>query len=153
MRPSIEIGKKLAITTDHYHLIIDWQIAEHQADNRLTLPIAERICSKYPVQSLSVDRGFSDKEDKQILQALIPEVIMAKKGQRNQEERTLEEAPAFKRLNNQHSTVESNINELEHRGLDRCPDRTRSSFNRYVGLSVTAYNLHKIGRTKGRSPA
>jgi hypothetical protein len=146
LRPSIEIGKKLAITTDHYHLIIDWQVAEHQADNHLTLPIAERICSKYPVQSLSVDRGFSDKEDKQLLQALIPEVIMPKKGNRNQEERALEEAPAFKRLNNQHSAVESNINELEHRGLDRCPDRTLHNFHRYVGLAVTAYNLHKIGR-------
>lgn len=146
LRPSIEIGKKLAVTTDQYHLIIDWQVAEHQSDNQLTLPIAERICSKYPVQSLSVDRGFSDKEDKRLLQALIPEVIMPKKGKRNQEERALEEAPAFRRLKNQHSAVESNINELEHRGLNGCPDRTLHNFHRYVGLAVTAYNLHKIGR-------
>lgn len=146
LRPSIEIGKKLAVTTDQYHLIIDWQVAQHQADNQLTLPITERICSKYAVQSLSVDRGFSDQQDKQRLQALIPEVIMPKKGKRNQQERALEEAPAFKRLNNQHSAVESNIHELEHRGLDRCPDRTLHRFHRYVGLAVTAYNLHKIGR-------
>ena len=121
-------------------------MAEHQSDNQLTLPIAERICSKYPVQSLSVDRGFSDKEDKQLLQALAPEVIMPKKGKRNQEEKNLEEAPAFKRLKDQHNAVESNINELKHRGLNCCPDRTLHNFNRYVGLAVTAYNLHKIGR-------
>lgn len=77
---------------------------------------------------------------------MIPEVIMPKKGKRNREEKSLEEAPAFKTLKNKHNAVESNINELEKRGLDRCPDRTRRNFDRYIGLAVTAYNLHKMGR-------
>jgi len=42
--------------------------------------------------------------------------------------------------------VESNINELEHRGLDRCPDRGHGHFKRYVGLAVSAYNLRRIGQ-------
>lgn len=71
---------------------------------------------------------------------------MPKKGRLNKEDKALESAPVFKRLKNKHSAVESNINELEHRGLDRCPNRTRKNFNSYVGLAVTAYNLHKIGR-------
>jgi transposase, IS5 family len=146
LRPNIEIGKKLAITTDQFHLIVDWQVAENQADNQLTVPIAERLLSKYLVQSFSVDLGFSDKGDKELLELFIPEVIMPKKGRRNKEERAIESAPAFKRLKAKHSAVESNINELEHRGLDRCPDRTRKTFDRYIGLAVTAYNLHKIGR-------
>lgn len=146
LHPSVEIGKKLAITTDQHHLIVDWQIAENQTDNQLTIPIAKRVCKKYNVKSLSVDRGFSDKSDKEELEQLIPQVIMPKKGKRNQEEKALEEAPAFKRLKNKHNAVESNINELEKRGLNRCPDRTRPNFNRYIALAVTAYNLHKIGR-------
>jgi len=146
LHPSVEIGKKLAITTDQHHLIVDWQIAENQTDNQLTLPIAKRLTSKYTVQSLSVDRGFSDKQDKALLEELIREVIMPKKGKRNAEEKALEQAPAFKRLKNKHNAIESNINELEKRGLNRCPDRTRKNFNRYIGLAITAYNLHKIGR-------
>ena len=146
LHPSVEIGKKLAITTDQYHLIVDWQIAENQADNQLTLPIAKRLNKKYQIQSLSVDRGFSDQQDKALLQEMIEEVIMPKKGKRNKEEKGLEEAPAFKNLKNKHNAIESNINELEKRGLDRCPDRTRKNFERYTGLAVTAYNLHKIGR-------
>ena len=71
---------------------------------------------------------------------------MPKKGKRSQAEKALESDPAFKKLKNKHSAVESNINELEHRGLDRCPDRTQDNFKRYVGLAITAYNLHKIGR-------
>ena len=36
--------------------------------------------------------------------------------------------------------------ELEHRGLDRCPDRGYHGFKRYIGIGITAYNLHRIGK-------
>lgn len=144
--PGVEFGKNLAVTSDQYHLVVDWQIAEGQTDNQLTVPIARRVTGKYPVGSLSVDRGFSDMTDKATLEQWIPQVIMPKKGRRSPSEKAIESAPAFRRLKNKHSAIESNINELEHRGLDRCPDRTRGGFNRYVGLAITAYNLHKIGR-------
>lgn len=146
LHPNVEIGKKLFVTSGAHHLIVDWQIGERQADNELTLSIAERLNEKYTIQSLSVDKGFSNKADKALLEAFIPEVIMSKKGKPNKEEKAIESAPAFKKLKNKHSAIESNINELEHRGLDRCPDRTQPNFNRYVSLAVTAYNLHKIGR-------
>ncbi|MFT4567428.1 MAG: IS5 family transposase, partial [Saprospiraceae bacterium] len=42
--------------------------------------------------------------------------------------------------------VESNINELEHRGLDRCPDRGYKNYKRYISLGICAYNLHKVGK-------
>jgi len=144
--PSVEFGKSLAVTSDQYHLMVDWQIAERQADSELTLSIAGRLKEKYTTQSLSVDKGFSNMADKAELETWIPQVIMPKKGKRSQAEKALESDPDFKRLKNKHSAVESNINELEHRGLDRCPDRTRENFTRYVGLAITAYNLHKIGR-------
>ena len=144
--PSVEIGKRLAITTDQHHLIVDWEIGQNHTDNQLTLSIADRLLSKYSLDSLSFDRGFYDKEDKAILETEIPEVIMPKKGKRSEAEKQLEEAPRFMKLKNQHNAIESNINELEHRGLNRCPDRSWSGFKRYVGLAVSAYNLHKIGR-------
>lgn len=147
MHPNVEIGKKLFITTDQYNLIVDYQIGNHQADNQVTIPIADRLLRKYVnIQSLSVDKGFSDKKDKELLEAFIPEVIMPKKGKKNQKEKEIESSPKFKKLKNAHSAIESNINELEHRGLNRCPDRTWRNFNRYIGLAVSAYNLHKIGR-------
>lgn len=146
LRPNVEIGKKLAITTDQFNLIVDYQIAEKQTDNQLTIGIADRLISKYSVESLSVDKGFSDMNDKALLETEIPHVIMPKKGKRNKQEQEIESSPLFKKRKNEHSAVESNINELEHRGLNRCPNRTRKNFNSYIGLGVTAYNLHKIGR-------
>jgi hypothetical protein len=148
--PEVEFGKNLAITTDQYHLILDWELAEGRADSELMEGIAGRLTDKYSVQSLSVDKGFSSKEIKANLQETIPEVIMPKKGKRTKAEKVEESQPVFKKLKNKHSAVESNINEIEHRGLDRCPDRTRPGFDRYIGLAVTAYNLNRIGRALRR---
>ena len=42
--------------------------------------------------------------------------------------------------------VESAINALEHRGLDRVRTRGAEGFERTVALSVLAANLHRLGR-------
>ena len=145
-RPPVEIGKKLCVTTDQYHLIVDYQLGEKQSDGEFIKPMLERILKGYTVQSLSMDKGFSSKSIKAWLAELIPEVIMQKKGKRTVAEKAEESTADFKRLKNQHHAIESNINELEHRGLDRCPDRSLRRMRNYVGLAVCAYNLHKIGR-------
>ncbi|WP_157243468.1 hypothetical protein [Algoriphagus resistens] len=62
-----------------------------------------------------------------------------KERQTQQRRKSFGGRPAFKKLKNKHNAGKSNINELEHRGLDRCPDRNRKNFDRYIGLAVTAY--------------
>ena len=49
-------------------------------------------------------------------------------------------------MRKQHSAVESEINSLEHHGLNRCPDVGLGGYLRYAGLGVLSYNLHVIGR-------
>ena len=45
----------------------------------------------------------------------------------------------------QHPAVESAINNLEHRGLDRVLAHGAKGFARVVALSVVALNIHRIG--------
>ena len=145
-RPNVEIGKKIAITTDQNNLILDWQIAERESDHNLLIPIMDRLLNKHKIKSVSFDKGFSSKEVKELLSLYIEEVIMPKRGKLNKQEKEEESTRRFKKLKNKHSAIESNINELEHRGLNRCPNRSYRTFKNYVGLACTAYNLHKIGR-------
>ena len=77
--------------------------------------------------------------------AAIEQVILPKKGKHNKEDKARESDPAFKKLRNAHSAVESNINMLEHHGLNRCLDKGIKGYKRCVGLSVLAYNLHILG--------
>ncbi|MEM6736994.1 MAG: hypothetical protein AAF620_13095 [Bacteroidota bacterium] len=65
--PPVEIGKGLTIATDQYQLLLDWQVGQHQTDRELTLPIADRLTSKYTVKSMSFDRGFYDASNKALM--------------------------------------------------------------------------------------
>lgn len=145
-RPNVELGKKLLVSTDQYNLVVDYQIMENQADSDAAIGTADRLLSKYEIDSISFDKGFWSLENRALLSLYIPKVVLPKKGKLNQQEKELESNGEFKRLRNAHSAVESNINELEHRGLDRCPDQGYDHFKRYIGLGICAYNLHKIGK-------
>jgi hypothetical protein len=143
--PNMELGKNVQITTDQFHLIIDHKVMENQVDKSTVISLSDRILQKYKVCSWSFDKGFYTKENKDLLSLFINDLIMPKKGKLNKSEREEEHRPIFQKLRNKHSAVESNINELEHRGLDRCPDKGFKNFKRYIALGVCAYNLHKIG--------
>ena len=146
-RPSVELGKKLNITTDQYNLIIDYQIMNEEQDRAILLEVASRILEKYDVNVWSFDKGYWNKDNKQILQLYVPHVIMPKLGRRTKQEETEEKSRKFKKFKNIHSTVESNINELEHRGLDRCPDRGIVHYSNYIAMGVCAYNLTELTTT------
>jgi len=146
MHPNVELGKKLSITTDQYNLIVDYTIMNNQQDRDIVIELADRVLIKYQVASWSFDKGYWKRENKELLQLEVANVIMPKLGKRNKTEDAEEKSHTFKKLKNKHSTIESNINELENRGLDRCPDRGAKNYTKYIGLGVCAYNLKKIGR-------
>lgn len=145
MRPNVELGKKVTITTDQYNMIVDYQIMENQSDSEIVPELAERIFSQHTVKSWSFDKGYWHKKNKAILVENVEHLVLPKKGKCNKTESEEEHSPIFKKFRHKHSAVESNINELENRGLNRCPDKGYRNFKRYVGLAVCAYNLRKIG--------
>jgi hemerythrin-like domain-containing protein len=145
LHPPVELGVPLAITTDQFHLITDFELLTDKSDSQSVIGISERVLPKFSVGLWSFDKGFFSKENKDKLAASISELVMPKKGKLNKTENEHEHRKEFIAGRHAHSAVESNINELEHRGLDRCPDRGETHFRTYVGLGVCAYNLHRIG--------
>jgi IS5 family transposase len=139
------LGKKVSITTDQFNLIVDYQVMEHQSDSEIVPDIAKRLSKKYLFHSWSFDKGYWNRANKELLSECVKNLVLPKKGKCNKEELKEQSQPIFKRFRNWHSAVESNINELEHRGLNRCPDKGFHNFKRYVGLAVSAFNLRKIG--------
>ena len=146
LHPNVELGKKLAITTDQYDLIVDYRIMEHQSDPEIIKELAGHLTALFSIKSWSFDKGFWHKDNKAILETCVEKVVMPKKGKCNKIEQAEEDHRSFKLLRNRHSAVESNISELECRGLDWCPDRGYGNFKRYIGLAVATYNLRRIGQ-------
>jgi len=146
--PSVELGRKILLTTDQYDLILHHKVMAQSVDKNETLSEMDalfKLYGEHAFDSISFDKGFSCKEDREMLELFIPNVIMPKKGRLNLEDKDREGTKKFKLLRNKHSAIESNINMLEHHGLNRCPDKSFKGFKRYAGLGVLAYNCHKIG--------
>jgi transposase, IS5 family len=149
LNKKVELGHLLLITTNQYQFIVDYKVMENQRDASQVSGLCERIKRNFvgkKIYSHSFDKGFFSKDNQAILQdAAIEQVILPKKGRHNKEDKERESNPMFKKLRNAHSAVESNINMLEHHGLNRCMDKGLRGFKRCVGLSVLAYNLHILG--------
>ena len=122
---------------------------EKQKDPLQIETLQQRIQKKFAnktIYSHSFDKGFWSKNNLQLLQqAGIEQVILPKRGKLNKEEQQRENSKEFKQLRHAHSAIESNINMLEHHGLNRCMDKGLHGYKRSVGLSVLAYNLHQLG--------
>jgi len=144
----VELGHNILVASDQWGFIVDHQVIERQADVSLSIPLAERLLNRFgedAIESISFDKGFYKRENKELLNLYISEVIMPKKGRKNQAEEAEESSKTFKKLRHKHSAVESDINRLEHHGLDRCLDKGLKAFKRYCALGVVAANLHKLG--------
>lgn len=145
----VELGHMILITTDHYHFIVDYKVMENEKDASQIKPLTERLAKRFvntAIESHSFDKGFFSAENYETLsQTKTEHIVLPKKGKLNKIEKERESTKEFKALRNAHSAVESNINMLEHHGLNRCPDKGIEGFKRYVGLSVLAYNLHVLG--------
>ena len=146
LHPNVELGKKVAITTDQYGLIVDYRVMDKESDSEIVLKLASKIIEQYKVGSWSFDKGFWHKDNWELLKEEVGKLVMPKKGKGNLAQEAEETDRGYVRLRMKHSVIESNINELEHRGLDRCPDRGYGHFKRYIGLAVGAYNLRRIGK-------
>jgi transposase, IS5 family len=148
LHPPVELGHRLLVATDQHQLIQDYD-GPVGADVDQSVPVASRLIGRHgegQLASISFDKGFTRREDRELLEMFIPQVIMPKRGRKNAEEAEAESAKKFVALRKTHSAVESAINALEHHGLNRCLDVGLEGYARYIGYGVLAYNLHVIGR-------
>lgn len=152
-RPPIEFGHRLMIASEQHGLILDYKvIPEGGGESAEVESLIERLNTRYGKEalcSLSTDRGFSCMATRKKLQQAMGDdflVVMPKKGKASESSRERESEERWRKLQDAHSAVESDINALEHTGLDRCPDKGKRGYERYAGLGVLAYNLRKIGK-------
>lgn len=145
----VELGHLLLVTTDQYQFIVDYKVMEKQKDPAQVIPLVGRIQENFPskrISSHSFDKGFYSKDNQQALEQSATDLpVLPKRGRHNKEDKERESNPEFKKMKRRHSAVESNINMLEHHGLNRCMDKGLRNFKRNVGLSILAYNLHIMG--------
>jgi hypothetical protein len=142
----VELGLRVAVVEDQYRFILTHEVMQKTTDDQVAVSLVEAALAGFPnISSASFDKGFHSPANQIALAALVPQVVLPKKGKLSQARREHEAAPEFVDLRRQHSAVESAINALEVHGLDRCLDHGIDGFKRYVALAVVARNIQRLG--------
>jgi transposase, IS5 family len=142
----VELGVRVCITEDKNQFILHHKVMWKQTDEKLTVPMAEEVKKKFPnLYSMSYDRGFYSKNNRDQLSELLASYALPKKGKLSREDKIIQTREDYIQAKSKHSAVESAINALDIHGLDRCLDHGKIGFERYVALAVVARNIQHIG--------
>ena len=142
----MELGVPVCILEDRHGFVLHHEVMWEGSDVDYAVPMVAAAQARFPdLRAVSFDRGFHSPGNRVRLDALLDNNALPKKGYLNRADRERERDGAFAALRRQHPAVESAINNLGHRGLDRVLARGPEGFARMAALSVAALNIHRIG--------
>ena len=142
----VELGVPVCILEDRHGFILHHEVMWEGSDVDHAVPMVEAAQARFPdLRAVSFDRGFHSPGNRVRLDELLDHNVLPKKGYLDKAEREREQGDEFAAMRRRHPAVESAINNLEHRGLDRVLAYGAEGFARVVALSVVALNIHRIG--------
>ena len=143
----VELGVPVGIAEDQYQFILHYEIMWTGSDVDFAVPLVEITKELFPdFCAASFDRGFHSPANRTRLDEVLVDNVLPRKGRLSKADREREQGETFVAMRRQHPAVESAINNLEHRGLDRVRSKGRKGFARTVALAVVALNVHRLGR-------
>ncbi len=142
-----ELGLPVCFLEDQYQFILYHQVLHEGVDSDMIVPFIKEAKALYSsIVSCSMDKGYHSPRNRAALDGLLKLNVLPKKGGKSQADQARESAPAFVAARRQHPGIESAINNLNHRGLDRIRTHGEEGFVRTVALGVVAANVHRLGQ-------
>jgi IS5 family transposase len=146
----IQYGHSVLVIEDAAGFICAYQVlANGVLDQDVLVPAMTELQERMGgnVQRASFDRAFHTPDNQEKLAQIVPQPCIPKKGylsgRRQQEEATV----AFRQARQNHPGVESTIGALQvGNGQERCRDKSKRGYERYVGLGILGRNLHVLGK-------
>ncbi len=143
----VELGVPVCIVESEHRFVMNHEVMWKGSDVDVAVGIVEGAQGLYAgLSSCSFDKGFHSPANRTRLAELLSCNAMPRKGRLSKAAKEMEGAPEFVAARQAHPAVESAINNLECRGLDRVMDRGAEGFERMIGLAILAANVHRVGR-------
>ena len=142
----VELGVRVCVLEDQHQFILPHRIMWKETDDKVAVAMVDAAQHRFPqCQQCSFDKGFYSPANVEELNKRLEHTILPKKGRLNKAEHAREYDEVFLQARRQHPAIESCINNLEQRGLDRCLSYGKEGFERHVALSIVSCNLHRVG--------
>ena len=143
----VELGVPVCLVTDQHQFILHHKVMFEGQDVDIAVPIIKETQEQHPdLRVCSFDRGFHSQKNRKQLDESLEVNALPGKGRLSKADRERESEEEFVEARRQHPAVESAINALDHRGLDRVRTHSAEGFARTVALSIVASNIHQLGR-------
>ncbi len=143
---AVELGVAVCVLEDQHQFILHHRILWHETDDQVAVAMVKDTQARFPeLRQCSFDRAFHSPANRQGLDELLDHNILPKKGRLSEADKAREYDDHFIQARRQHAGVESCINNLEQRGLNRCRAYGKGGFERHVALAIVATNIHRIG--------
>jgi len=153
----IEFGHRVLVLEDGAGFICHHQVYDIGArDPDVLLPslrqLQERLGGR--IRSASFDCGFHSPENQTAIQDILAHPCLPTRGVHQAAEQMRTATVEFRKARRHHPGIESGIHALQAgNGLDRCRDRHRIGYDRYIALAVLGRNLHVLGHLLIRAEA
>ncbi len=142
----VELGVPVVIVESKEGFVLGWKNLWKEVDVEVTVQVMEDMKKEWPdLEGCSFDKGFSSIANILALGGVLGKPALPKKGKLSKADKERESEKWFKEARREHSAVESAINNLEQRGLDRVLEQGKEGFRRVVARSILAANVHRMG--------
>ena len=122
----VELGVPVCIIECQYRFILHYEIMWEGSDVDFAVPTVVTTKELFPdFCAASFDRGFHSQANRARLDEQLVDNVLPKKGYLSKADQDREQGETFAAMRRQHPAVESAINNLEHRGLDRVRSKGR----------------------------
>ena len=146
----IQYGHKVLVIEDDAGFLCHYQVVDNGVlDQHLVVPVMTELQERFDnrIERASFDRGFHTPENQTKLAEIVSHPCLAKKGKLNRCEERQAESVEFRQSRQRHPGVESVIGALQSgNGQERCRDKSKVGYERYVGLGVLGRNLQVLGK-------
>jgi transposase, IS5 family len=146
----VEFGHRVLVMEDQVGFIVHYQVLDNGVQDKDVAVSSLRAAQDKvgnKIESASFDRGFHTPQNQRDLAELVAHPCVPVRGAKQEARQQAEATIEFREGRRHHPGVESAIHGLEAgNGLDRCRDRTKRGYERYVGLGILGRNLQVLGK-------
>ena len=146
----VQFGHNVLVIEDGAGFICYYEVlANGVLDQEAVIPAMRKLQKRLggKIKRASFDRGFHTPENQRLLAKIVQHPCLPKKGEELGRQQQAAATVEFRQARQSHPGVESAIGALQAgNGQERCRDRSRRGYERYVGLGVLGRNLHVLGK-------
>jgi transposase, IS5 family len=146
----IQYGHKTLVIEDAVGFICHYAVvANGVLDQDVLVPAMAELQARVggKIKSASFDRAFHTPENQEKLAAIVDHPCIPKKGREAGRKQQEGASVEFRQARQNHPGIESAIGALQAgNGQERCRDKSKLGYERYVGLGILGRNLQALGK-------